>query len=178
MAVIFNLNKTMNPNLSVYYPLRLSTSLIIIWICYYGFFKFSLLTERVQLRQILSAEKAVKVDKADFNDIVFQRMVHHLQTTQNYLQADYSVFQLQSEIYISRRKIADSLNFYTNKSFSDYINKMRIDKAMEILKNPLYVNYTIVSIGLECGFKSKSTFYREFLKQTGTTPTDFRINIL
>ena len=37
-----------------------------------------------------------------------------------------------------------------------------------------YKNYTIESIGLECGFKSKSNFYITFKKLTGQTPNQYK----
>ena len=37
-----------------------------------------------------------------------------------------------------------------------------------------YVDYTIVSIGLESGFNSKSTFYSAFKKFTNLSPTQFK----
>ena len=35
-------------------------------------------------------------------------------------------------------------------------------------------NYTILSVGFEAGFNSKTTFNTVFKKFTGLTPTDFR----
>ena len=63
-------------------------------------------------------------------------------------------------------------NFEVN--FSDYINQLRVEEARKALLNPEFNNYTIVAVGLECGFNSKSTFYTAFRKITGQTPSEFR----
>ena len=45
---------------------------------------------------------------------------------------------------------------------------------MELLDNNEFVNYTIVAIGFESGFNSRSAFYSAFKKFTLTTPTSYR----
>ncbi len=40
-----------------------------------------------------------------------------------------------------------------------------------------YDNYTIVAIGLEAGFNSKSSFYTAFKKFTGKTPIEFKKSV-
>ncbi|HET9429993.1 MAG TPA: helix-turn-helix domain-containing protein [Chitinophagaceae bacterium] len=42
------------------------------------------------------------------------------------------------------------------------------------IKNGRMRNYTILSIGFEAGFNSKTTFNTVFKKFTGLTPTEFR----
>jgi AraC family transcriptional regulator, regulatory protein of adaptative response / methylphosphotriester-DNA alkyltransferase methyltransferase len=53
----------------------------------------------------------------------------------------------------------------------EYINKMRIDKAKQLL---LKNNDNILNIALLCGFGSISTFYECFKKQVGLTPNIYR----
>ena len=45
---------------------------------------------------------------------------------------------------------------------------------MQLLKDKEYSEYTIIGIGLECGFNSKSSFYREFYEIAKTTPSEYR----
>ena len=61
-----------------------------------------------------------------------------------------------------------------NKNFYDLINGYRVDEAKRLLVNPENKNYTILSVGFEAGFNSKTTFNTVFKKFTGLTPTDFR----
>ena len=68
------------------------------------------------------------------------------------------------ETKISSRNVSQILQKNTNYNFTDYINELRVEKAKKYLTDVKYSDYTIVSIGLECGFYSKSTFYRAFFK--------------
>lgn len=56
-------------------------------------------------------------------------------------------------------------------SFSDYINRLRINDACLLLKNS---KSTVTEISNICGFNSLRTFNRAFLKYTGTTPSKYR----
>lgn len=62
----------------------------------------------------------------------------------------------------------------TNYNFTDYINGLHVEKAKKYLTDIKYSDYTIVSICLECGFYSKSTFYKAFSKFTNTTPNAYK----
>lgn len=52
-----------------------------------------------------------------------------------------------------------------------YINKFKIEKAKELLLNS---QDTILSIALQCGFGSLSTFYRFFRHLVSMSPTQYR----
>lgn len=60
---------------------------------------------------------------------------------------------------------------YTGIKITDYINKLKINKAIELLNNS---NDSIVNVSLDVGFESLSTFYRAFQKTTGVSPNKFR----
>ena len=66
------------------------------------------------------------------------------------------------------------INHHLNQHFFDFINEYRIQKAMQILKNPSKKKLTILEILYEVGFNSKSSFNTAFKKHTNQTPTEFR----
>jgi AraC-like DNA-binding protein len=47
-------------------------------------------------------------------------------------------------------------------------------EVKEMLVNPEYKHYTVLGIGLECGFNSKTSFNRIFKEETGLTPTEYK----
>jgi AraC-like DNA-binding protein len=65
-------------------------------------------------------------------------------------------------------------NSYSSYNFSDFINSLRVEQAKKFLSDNEFSQYTIVAIGLECGFNSKSTFYSAFKNFTSETPTTYR----
>ena len=60
-----------------------------------------------------------------------------------------------------------------NISFSNLINKKRIEYFVEIAKNPTYANFSIEALAKESGFNSRTALYKPFKKFHGGTPIDF-----
>jgi AraC-type DNA-binding domain-containing proteins len=59
----------------------------------------------------------------------------------------------------------------TDISFSEYLVKLRIEKANELMKNS---DLTTADIAIQCGFNNMSNFYRLYKKQMGNSPRDKR----
>jgi AraC-like DNA-binding protein len=63
---------------------------------------------------------------------------------------------------------------FNNLSFGDYIRKLRIERAIELMNNP---SYSLTDIGYLTGFSDQSHFTRIFKKQTGSSPSGYRKNL-
>jgi AraC-like DNA-binding protein len=53
------------------------------------------------------------------------------------------------------------------------VNGFRIRLAIERLRSDAYQNWTIEGVGQSVGFRSKSSFYQAFKKQTGMSPAAY-----
>lgn len=93
-----------------------------------------------------------------------------------YLDSSLTILDLAEQLKMPVKDLSALINLYMNKHFFDFINEYRIEKAKEILKDPLQKELTILEILYQVGFNSKSSFSTSFKKYTGTTPTDFRKN--
>lgn len=176
LAVVLNtMAKNENPFYS-YYPLRFFSSLLIYWVGYQGFFQYVVLKDRIGLRSVLSASKGQH--KVAFetlsNQSEFDSVNDYVENNQRYLDPLLSLNMLADELNMGTSKLSKLINSHAGESFTDYINTMRIKEAKRILNDPQYDNYTIVSIGLECGFNSKSAFYASFRKICAMSPVSFR----
>lgn len=171
-AISFNFKEVISPNIPVYYPLRISSTLIIFWIAYYGFFRYNLLTERIELRKeiIKSKINSVSQERFDKDFLIIERFILE---NKKYLDPLLSVEMVSKNTNISDRNITNIISNTTKMNFNDYINHFRIEEAKIILVNPDYSKYTKTSISLECGFYSKATFYRAFAKHVQISPTEY-----
>ena len=61
----------------------------------------------------------------------------------------------------------------TGKSFNEYLNETRLEKAVELL---MTTDKTILEIALDCGYQSVNYFNRLCLEQYNMTPTKLRMN--
>ena len=59
-------------------------------------------------------------------------------------------------------------------NFSAYHNDYRISKAMELLRT---TDLGVKDVSLACGYADSSYFARVFKRQTGQTPTDYRMSL-
>jgi AraC-like DNA-binding protein len=181
-AIVSNISKVLNPEIYIYYPMRLSCSILLYWIGYQGFFNYNIMTQRIQLRKDLDKEVETKKTEPKTERFVeneskenqFQIIKNHIEINNRFLDPGLSLDILASEIKMSTTKVSNIINNHSEFNFSDYINQLRIEKAKIILLEPKYEDYSIEAIGFECGFNSKSTFYTAFKKFANTTPLEFK----
>ena len=99
---------------------------------------------------------------------------HYLKNKKPYLNPDYSLQMMAEDLNISRHKLSEAINNGQKKNFYKLINESRVDEVKEMLVNPAFSHYTVLGIGLECGFNSKTSFNRIFKEETGLTPTEYK----
>ena len=58
-------------------------------------------------------------------------------------------------------------------SFNVWINEIKINYSIDLIQNSYLDDYSIEALAKECGFKSKTTFYRAFKTKTGETPLSY-----
>jgi AraC-like DNA-binding protein len=94
-----------------------------------------------------------------------------------YAQPEVSVRQTAEKLEVKAYQITQALNRARKVSFVDYINRLRVEKAIRLMQDSAYNHYSILGIGLESGFNSKTSFNRAFKKFKGQSPGEFRKNI-
>ncbi len=170
-----------------YYPLRLSTSILLYWIGYQGFYKYNVVEDRILLRSSIEADRVLITPKNQlhsekqtddfFNEKhqnEFKKIRNHIIESKLYLDPLLSMELIVEDLRMSKSHFSKLINSYSNYNFSDFINSLRVEQAKKFLSDDEFSQYTIVAIGLECGFNSKSTFYSAFKKFTSETPTTYR----
>ncbi len=88
--------------------------------------------------------------------------------------SNITVNDVARRMAIPRQHLSEVLNVHLKTGFQDYINKRRAEEFVECLKSNAYVNYTIMGIANEVGFKSKSSFNTTFKKVYGVTPSQYK----
>ncbi|MHC0442883.1 AraC family transcriptional regulator [Flavobacterium sp. 3-210] len=79
--------------------------------------------------------------------------------------------QVAELIHLTESNFCKFFKKITGKTFSDYLNEIRITKCCQLL---LQTDNTINSIAFECGFETLSYFNRVFIKKKQLTPKEFR----
>ena len=84
-----------------------------------------------------------------------------------------SLHDLSRETGISQNNISQALNEHLGKNFYDYVNGWRIDAACIAMSE---TDQSVLTISLDVGFNSKSTFNAAFKKIMHQTPRHYRTN--
>lgn len=102
------------------------------------------------------------------------RIIDLMENDKLYQEPELTLQQLADKIQLPTYQVSQSINEGLSKSFYDLINGYRVEEAKRLLMEDSDRNYTILSVGFEAGFNSKTTFNTVFKKFTGLTPTEFR----
>ena len=81
--------------------------------------------------------------------------------------------ELVGKFELSDRAIVQMLKKATGYNFSNYLGKLRIAKAKEILET---TNTPISAVASASGFDSSNSFYKAFKKVYGVSPSMYRGN--
>jgi AraC family transcriptional regulator len=84
----------------------------------------------------------------------------------------HSLTSVAREFGVHPVHLARSFRRFLGCTFSDYVAKLRIRRALELL---LIENQAIVDVANACGFADHAHLSRTFKKVTGLTPRAFRL---
>ena len=102
---------------------------------------------------------------------VSQKIRFALEKQHKYRDPNLSLRALSEEIKVLPNYVTQALSLDIKETFFDYVNRLRVMEAMELLLN---TDDTVLTIANDVGFNSRSSFYSAFKKVTGQTPTSFR----
>ncbi len=96
-----------------------------------------------------------------------------MQEDQLFLEPELTLSDIAQRLGTNISLLSSVVNNAFGKNFNDYVNTYRVALVKDRLKDPAFQHYSLLGIGLECGFNSKSTFNRVFKKITGYAPGDY-----
>ena len=71
-------------------------------------------------------------------------------------------------------KVSELLNAELGQTFYDFVNGYRVDEVRRRLAEPKSQHLSVLTLAMDAGFASKSTFNDVFKKRTGRTPSTYR----
>lgn len=179
LPLYYELQMELDVSKLYFYPLWLGLTITIYSLGHIGLYQFGIVEEQKSIRKYsLSRPSPIPasiVYPKNDNLIAFEKYV---KTEKNYLNANLTLEAVADSLEINKSYLSRIINSELNRSFSDYVNELRVEEAKDYLNNPEFVNYTLIAIGMEAGFNSKSTFNSTFKKFTGLTPSEYKLKLL
>lgn len=102
-----------------------------------------------------------------------QRIEDYLEIAKPFLNSDFRMQDMVEHTGIPRHYLSAVINTVYEKNFSRLINEYRINYIYKNKNNPAWSNLTLEGMGMEAGFKSRSTLLHAFRKETGMSPSEF-----
>jgi len=94
----------------------------------------------------------------------------------DYIKENYhskiNLYEIAKEYYYTPNYFSKIFKEYCGKSFTQYVNELRVNEAMRLLAADAC---SIEHISGEVGYKDKTQFYKIFKTQTGLTPMQYRM---
>ncbi len=117
--------------------------------------------------------KTSSLSKVKAKDIICQ-LIDLLEKEKIYQDPDLSLNSLSKKLSCSKEYISQVINTEFKQNFNSLINRYRVKEAEYLLKNKKGDFSSILEVGFEVGFNSKSAFNTAFKKFTNYTPTEYR----
>lgn len=156
-----------------FYPLWIAIALTIYWLGHIGIYKYGIVEEQKNIRKKRKLLPPVN-QESKTKHIIIERLKQFLEDEKRFLDPELTLEKTAEGINLSQGHLSKIINTELQISFKDYINTLRVEEAKSYLIDSDFSNYTLVAIGLEAGFNSKSAFNASFKKITGETPSQFK----
>ena len=147
--------------------------LIAILIVYFSS-KIWKLKERIILSTVKEQGKAKKtvLPEVKVNSLL-DNLLSYMENEKPYLSAKLNISDVSMKLDCTEIELSQLLNNHLNVNFSNFINTYRVNEIKHRLNQDNLSKYTLKALSEQCGFSSKTTFYRVFKNVTGMTPLEY-----
>ncbi|HMQ48817.1 MAG TPA: helix-turn-helix transcriptional regulator [Saprospiraceae bacterium] len=121
---------------------------------------------------VISEERAARLSGSEL--ALWKNNIENLMEREKvFLIPELTLNDLAQKLNTNSSILSAVINAAFEKNFNDFVNTYRVEAVKEALYDPQKTHLSLLGIGLECGFNSKSTFNRAFKKTTGLSPSEF-----
>ncbi len=92
-----------------------------------------------------------------------------------YKDKEYSAKKMAADLGTNTRYISAVVNVKFHMNYTSFVNKFRIEEAMDILVDKRYKDLNIEDVSDMVGFANRQSFYASFYRILGITPREYRM---
>jgi AraC-like DNA-binding protein/Tfp pilus assembly protein PilF len=130
--------------------------------------------EIIDLQYNSSKKDSKKYKKSTLPDDVQDELLNKILTlmtdTSIICDTEFSIDKLAELVQSNQKYVSQVINNSLKKNFRSFLNSYRIREAQHLFSEPDATKYTIESVALRVGFKSRHTFREAFKEITGVSP--------
>jgi AraC-like DNA-binding protein len=121
--------------------------------------------------------KSFKIDEDDAEAHI-ERLKKIMSEDKVFLDSQLNEKLLAEKLDIQSYYLSKLLNEHLNCSFTEYINRARVEETKRLLESEKSKDLTLFAIAIDSGFSSESVFYTNFKKYVGMTPNQYKKKVL
>lgn len=144
---------------------------------YYGFKHTNVFVEPHKANGSSQKAKDSSYKRSGLADDQAKKIHHDLLTLMEnqkpYLNGELKASELAQLLEISVNHLSQVLNQIQKQNFFDFINGYRISHVIKKIEDPSLSHHTLLSMALDSGFNSKTSFNTVFKKVMGQTPSQY-----
>ena len=130
-----------------------------------------------EMKQYVAENKAKDIDFKELweNERDYEQFSKDAKKIDEFIEANYkrniTKKDISDELYMSKATLDRFFAIQIKSSFSDYLNKMRVEKAKQLLSDRMI---PLENIHNMLGYNSRSHFCKIFKQYTGISPLEYR----
>ena len=149
-----------------YYPFFGGLSILTYWIGIEGY-------RRMDAQGLIIKREASPAVQLQLNDIA-SRLERMMEDDKLFTDPHLSLHSVADRLDVKPYLLSRSLNETLDSRFNDYINALRVKEVKRLVQDPENDRYTLLSLAIQAGFNSKSSFNRSVKKHLGIPPGALR----
>ena len=106
-------------------------------------------------------------------DGIMSRLRECMEEKKPHLEPRLTLLELAEVVGCTPKELSQAINRSTGRNFFAFVNEFRIAEFKRLAAAGRLADQTILSVALEAGFNSKSTFNAAFKKLAGCTPAQY-----
>lgn len=120
--------------------------------------------------------KQAKNRQAKKDQLLFLKCTNMIRAKEFYLNGKYTIEELADDINSNKTYISRAINTQTGMTYPQYLNKLRIEYALDLIKKDPYMPLSEVSY--LSGFAHQSAFTDSFKRNVGVTPRAYLDSVM
>jgi PAS domain S-box-containing protein len=132
---------------------------------------------KTPLMRLSSAQKKNYLTNSE-ELVLYFKLLDLFRTKKLYLDSNLSQHKVAELMGTNVKYLSQMINNQTEQNFKYFVNQFRVQEFERLLSTKTLQHLTLFSIGEQCGFKNKSTFYNVILNHTGKTPKAIALTYL
>ena len=125
-----------------------------------------------------SATSTARYERSGLTDreaaVLERALLHVMETERPWQDSELTLADLAERLKTTPHKLSEVLNSQLGQTFYDFVNAYRVRDVQRRIADERSQHLKILTLAMDAGFASKSTFNHVFRKHTGHTPSAYR----